>query len=213
MTGEQAAKDTRETAQVIRMSDYHPKKKGALTYLRFRKAEDERPSSQLSYGHRGNWIYDRSKWEERQMWKLLTAVLAIAALCSPAAAQTPVPQHGLKSGYIAWTYTGEVLPGQMDNFKQVVSKVIAAVAQEPGTLMYEWNFRQDQKTFDVIELYQSSEAALAHVKHVVAEFGKDLGQVQKGLQLTIYGSPDAQVKQVVEGFNPVYQTHFEGFIR
>jgi quinol monooxygenase YgiN len=88
-----------------------------------------------------------------------------------------------------------------------------AVAQEPGTLMYEWNFRSDQKTFDVIELYQSSEAALAHVKHVVAEFGKDLGQVQKGLQLTIYGSPDAQVKQAVEGFNPVYQTHFEGFIR
>jgi quinol monooxygenase YgiN len=91
--------------------------------------------------------------------------------------------------------------------------VIAAVAQEPGTLMYEWSFRQDQKTFDVIELYQSSEAALAHVKHVVGEFGKDLGQVQKGLQLTIYGSPDAQVKQAVEGFNPVYQTHIEGFIR
>ena len=103
--------------------------------------------------------------------------------------------------------------GQMDNFKQVVSKVIAAVAQEPGTLMYEWSFRQDQKTFDVIELYQSSEAALAHVKHVVAEFGKDLGQVQKGLQLTIYGTPDAQVKQAVEGFNPVYQIYFEGFIR
>jgi hypothetical protein len=57
-------------------------------------------------------------------------------------------------------------------------------------LIYEWHFRQDQKTFDVIELYQSSEAMLAHVKHIVAEFGKDLGQV-----LTIYGSPDAQVKQ------------------
>jgi hypothetical protein len=41
-TGEQAA-ETRETAQVIRMSDYHPKKKGALSYPRLRKAEDERP--------------------------------------------------------------------------------------------------------------------------------------------------------------------------
>jgi quinol monooxygenase YgiN len=147
------------------------------------------------------------------MWKLVTPILIVAALSSPVAAQAPAPQHGLKSGYIAWTYTGEVLPGQMDNFKQVARKLTAAVAQEPGTLMYEWNFRSDQKTFDVIELYESSEAALAHVKHVVAEFGKDLGQVQKGLQLTIYGSPDAQVKQAVEGFNPVYQTHFEGFIR
>jgi quinol monooxygenase YgiN len=59
---------------------------------------------------------------------------------------------------------------------------IAAAAQEPGTLMYEWNFRQDQKTFDVVELYQSSEAVLAHVKHILAEFGKNLGQV-----LTILG--------------------------
>jgi hypothetical protein len=80
--------------------------------------------------------------------------------------------------------------------------------------MYEWSFRQDQKTFDVVELYQSSDAALAHVKHVVANFGKDLGQVQKkGLQLVVYGSPDAQVKQAVAGFNPVYETHIEGFIR
>jgi hypothetical protein len=43
-TGEPAANEARETAQVIRMSDYHPKKKGALTYPRFRKAEQtERP--------------------------------------------------------------------------------------------------------------------------------------------------------------------------
>jgi len=42
-TGEQAAQETRETAQVNRMSDYHPKRKGALAYPRFRKAEDERP--------------------------------------------------------------------------------------------------------------------------------------------------------------------------
>ena len=145
------------------------------------------------------------------MWKFFVSLLVIGAVSLSARAQAPL--HGLKTGYVAATYTGEVLPGQMDNFKQVASKVIAAVAQEPGTLMYEWSFRQDQKTFDVIELYRSSEAALAHVKHLVAEFGKDLGQVQKGLQLTIYGSPDAQVKQAVEGFNPVYQTHVEGFIR
>ena len=41
-TGEQAANEARETAQVIRMSDYHPKKK-PLTFPRFRKAEGERP--------------------------------------------------------------------------------------------------------------------------------------------------------------------------
>src|SRR6266446_3522795 len=131
------------------------------------------------------------------MWKLLVPLLVIGAVSFPAGAQTPAPQHGLKTGYIALTYTGEVLPGQIDNFKQVATKVIAAVAQEPGTLMYEWTLRPDQKTFDAVELYQSSDAVVAHVKHVLSEFGKELGQVQKEVQFMVYGSPDAQAKQVL----------------
>jgi quinol monooxygenase YgiN len=145
---------------------------------------------------------------------LVSAVcLVLSAGLVLAGAQTPAPQHGLKTGYIAWIYTGEVLPGQMDHFKQIATKVIAAVAQEPGTLMYEWSFRPDQKTFDVVELYQNSDAGVAHVKHVLAEFGKELGQVQKALQFVVYGSPDAQLKQVLAEFNPVYATPIEGFTR
>ena len=147
------------------------------------------------------------------MRKLVLSLLAIGAVSFPASAQTQAPQHGLKTGNIIFVYTGEVLPGQIDNFKQVATKVIAAVAQEPGTLMYEWSLRPDQKTFEAVELYQNSDAAVAHVKHVVSEFGKDLGQVQKGLQLVVYGSPNAQVKQVLEPFNPVYTTPIEGFVR
>jgi quinol monooxygenase YgiN len=135
------------------------------------------------------------------------------ALSFPTGAQTPAPQHGLNSGYIAFLYTGEVLPGQMDNFKQVAAKVVAAVKQEPGTLMYEWSLRPDQKTFDVVELYQSSDAVVAHVNHVLGEFGKELGQVQKAVQLVVYGSPDPQAKQALAQLNPVYETPIEGFIR
>jgi hypothetical protein len=61
--------------------------------------------------------------------------------------------------------------------------------------------------------YQSSDAVVAHVKHVISEFGKELGQVQKGLQLVVHGSPDAQAKQVLAELNPVYETPIEGFIR
>jgi quinol monooxygenase YgiN len=150
-----------------------------------------------------------------KMWNLLFSILVAGAVpfSVRAQAQTPAPQHGLKTGYIAFTYTGEVIPGQMDNFKQVAAKVIAAVAQEPGTLMYEWSFRPDQKTFDAVELYQNSDAVIAHVKHVSTEFGKELGQVQKELQLVVYGSPNPQAKEVLAGLNPVYETPIEGFIR
>jgi quinol monooxygenase YgiN len=147
------------------------------------------------------------------MWNVLVALLVIGTVSFPARAQTPALQHGLKTGYVAFSYTGEVLPGQMDNFKQVATKVSAAVAQEPGTLMYEWSLRPDEKTFDVVEVYQSSDAVVAHVKHVLSEFGTELGQVQKAVQLVVYGSPDTQAKQVLAQFNPVYETPIAGFIR
>jgi quinol monooxygenase YgiN len=150
---------------------------------------------------------------KRTMWSLLASLLVIGAVSFPAGAQNPAPGHVVKNGYVAFTYTGEVLPGQMDNFKQVAAKVTAAVEQEPGTLMYVWSLRSDEKTFDVVELYQSSDAVVAHVKHVLSEFGKELGQVQKAVQLVVYGSPDPQAKQVLAQFKPVYDAEIVGFIR
>jgi quinol monooxygenase YgiN len=129
------------------------------------------------------------------MHKLLLSLVSLAALAVPAAAQAP--QQGLKTGYLAFLYTGEVLPGQIDNFKQVADKVIAAVGQEPGTLMYEWSLRPDNKTFDAVELYKNSEAVVAHVKHVLGEFGKELGQVQKEVGFVVYGNPDEQARQAL----------------
>ena len=145
------------------------------------------------------------------MRKWILCLLALAAVTVSATAQSP--QHGLKTGYIAATYTGEVLPGQMDNFKQFVGKLIAAVAQEPGTLMYEWTLRPDQKTFDVTELYTNSDAVVAHVKHVIGDFGKELGEVQKGTGLVVHGSPNEEARKAAEGLNPVYQTPIDGFVK
>ena len=85
--------------------------------------------------------------------------------------------------------------------------------EEPGALMYEWTFRPDGKTFDVLELYQNSDAVVAHVKHVRSTFGKDLGQVQKAVQLAIYGSPEDAVKQGAAQFKPVYEAPIDGFTR
>jgi hypothetical protein len=52
------------------------------------------------------------------MRKLLFSLSALVLVAFPAHAQTPAPapQHGLKAGSIALVVTGEVLPGQMDNF-------------------------------------------------------------------------------------------------
>src|SRR5271169_4064640 len=133
------------------------------------------------------------------MRKLLISLSTLVLLAFPVHAQTPAPQHGLKAGYIALVVTGEVLPGQMDNFRQLVPRLVAAVAaEEPGTLGYEWSFHPDQKTYNVMEVYQNSDALVAHNKHIAAtDFLKELGQVRKITNTIVFGSPDAQVKEAL----------------
>ena len=126
------------------------------------------------------------------MRKLLFSLSVLVLLAFSVHAQTPAPapQHGLKAGSIALVVTGEVLPGQMDNFRQLVPRLVAAVAEEPGTLVYEWSFHPDQKTYNV-----------------------ELGQVRKTTNAIVFGSPDAQVKEALTRLDPVYTSHIDGFIR
>ena len=148
------------------------------------------------------------------MRKLLISLSALVLVALPVHGQTPAPQHGLKAGSIALVVTGEVLPGQMDNFRQLVPKLVAAVAEEPGTLVYEFSLQPDQKTYNVMEVYQNSDAAAAHGKHLAStDFLKELGQVRKITNVIVFGSPDAQVKEGLARLDPVYTTHIDGFMR
>ena len=149
------------------------------------------------------------------MRKLLFSLSALVLVAFPVRAQTPAPapQHGLKAGSIALVVTGEVLPGQMDNFRKLVPRLVAAVAEEPGTLAYEWSFQPDEKTYNVMEVYQNSDALAAHLKHVGAEFLKELGQVRKTTKAIVFGLPDARVKEALARLDPMYTSPIDGFIR
>jgi quinol monooxygenase YgiN len=92
-------------------------------------------------------------------------------------------------------------------------RIFAAVAEEPGTLVYEFSVQPDQKTYNVIEVYRDSEAVLAHGKHLNAELLQELQQVRKTTNAIVFGSPDAQVKEALARLNPVYTSPIDGFIR
>lgn len=143
------------------------------------------------------------------MRKLLLAA-AIGAIAVPAYA---ADMTGLGSGMIIMHFVGTVLPGKEATFKEVVAKVVAAAHEEPGTLMYEWNFRPDNKTFDVLEMYKSSAAVVAHINDVLPKFGKQLGGLQKEDHFMVFGSPDEAAKKSLAPLNPIFTSHIVGFIR
>jgi quinol monooxygenase YgiN len=141
------------------------------------------------------------------------ALLGIISMALPAAAQNTSTPHDDHAGYIVFLYTGEVLPGQEASFKELVSKVAATVKEEPGTIAYKWSMRPDGKTFDVVEIYQDSQAVQAHIKDVGGKYREDIGKNWKPVKFVVYGNPDADTQKMLERLHPEYETPFAGFIR
>ena len=141
------------------------------------------------------------------MRNILLVLGGIFAIALPAAAQNP------HADYIAFLYTGEVLPGQEASFKELVSKIVTTVENESGTIAYKWSMRPDGKTFDVVEIYQDSQAVQAHIKDVVGKYGEEIGKNWKPAKFVVYGNPDADTKKALERLHPEYETPFAGFIR
>ena len=129
------------------------------------------------------------------MRKLLFSLVGLALAVLPADAQTPSPQHGIKAGYVAAVGSGEIPPYQMDNFKTYAKSVLAAVAEEPGTLAFEFSVQPDGKTVDLLEIYQSAEAFVAHVKHMRATFKPEENPRKPG-KIVVFGSPNAELKEI-----------------
>jgi hypothetical protein len=84
------------------------------------------------------------------MRKVLFSLSALVLATFPANAQTPSPR-GFKAGYVAAVGSGEVLPERMDNFKKFAKRVADAVAEESGTLVFEFSMQPDGKTVDLLE--------------------------------------------------------------
>jgi quinol monooxygenase YgiN len=106
------------------------------------------------------------------MRMLVIAMVGLMAIAFPAAAQTPKPSAG--SDQVSWVVTFTV--DQMDKFKPLVNKLVAATEKEPGTLAYEYTVGDDQKTVDLYERYTNAHAAVVHVtENFGPNFSKEFG--------------------------------------
>lgn len=147
------------------------------------------------------------------MRKLLFSLSALVLATFPADAQAPSPR-GFKAGYVAAVGSGEVLPEQMDNFKRFAKRVAEAVAEESGTLVFEFSVQPDGKTVDLLEIYQNADAFVAHVKHMRATgIAQEAPQLRKPGKIVVFGSPNAELKEILARRDPVYETYIDGFTR
>ena len=88
--------------------------------------------------------------------------------------------------------------GMLDEYKRYVSEYINRIKEkDSGTIQFDWFISSDRKEVEIIEVYESSEAALKHQEN--------LGELQEIIfkkfgapySLTIYGDPSLELKENV----------------
>jgi quercetin dioxygenase-like cupin family protein/quinol monooxygenase YgiN len=126
-----------------------------------------------------------------------------------AAAQTQKPAVGNDQVY--WVLTLAV--DQMEKFKALIQKFVAATEKETGAVQYEYNISDDQRTVDIYERYADSKAAMFHVEKTFGSLSKEFLALAKPTRWVIYGTPSNELKQAIADFHPIYMTPFDGFIR
>lgn len=112
-----------------------------------------------------------------------------------------------------WVFTLNIKRGKFAEFKHLVSDIVAATLNEPGTLAYQYAVSDDQRTVHIYERYQNSEAFVVHVEQTFAGYAERFLSLVCVESLVVYGAPNAQARKALDTFNASYMTLFDGFSR
>ncbi|HEX8594868.1 MAG TPA: antibiotic biosynthesis monooxygenase [Pseudomonas sp.] len=114
--------------------------------------------------------------------------------------------------HISCLFTLAVKPAEFPEFQALISRVVAATRQEPGTLVYEYSTNEDNSTVHILERYHV-ESVVSHVDTTFEPFGKRFLELCTITSLVVYGTPDAEIRRRLDPFGAVYMTPFDGFSR
>ena len=84
----------------------------------------------------------------------------------------------------------KIRPDKLEEFKRQAGEIVAqAKAKDPGTLQYDWFLSNDGTECEVREIYESSDALLAHVVNISAPRDTLFEKFATDHAIVIYGDP------------------------
>ena len=145
------------------------------------------------------------------MRTLVIAMVALGAIAFPAAAQTPKPSVGSDQVYWVITFTVD----QMDKFKPIVNKLVAATEKETGTLAYEYTRRErpeDGRHYERIPTRTQPSSTSPRTLGQTSR--RSLWRWPNPMRFLVYtAAPTDELKKTLADFHPIYMTPFDGFTR
>lgn len=115
---------------------------------------------------------------------------------------------------IQWTVQVNVREGQYEASVALAKEMSAAtLADENGTIQYEWFFTADGSKCHILEEYKHSDAALAHMDNFLSKYVERFMGCFEPAGFHVYGEPSETLQEVLQPFGPVYLGMKAGFIR
>ena len=109
---------------------------------------------------------------------------------------------------IGWCVELEVQPGRLDSFLALTAQMVAETAKEPGVLTYQRFISEDGVVCYAVERYESSDAATRHLQTFRDKFAEQFSSMVTRRRFTTYGSPNAELKTILDGFGATYLRPF-----
>lgn len=118
------------------------------------------------------------------------------------------------SSHVSWMPVLDLQPGREATFRALMNEMVTATKnEEPGALDCEGSLSADGQRCHLFERYADSAAAMVHLGNFMAEYAERFMAILTPVSFTIYGAPDATVKEALAGFAPTYVTPVAGFHR
>ena len=114
---------------------------------------------------------------------------------------------------IGWVVEVSVNAGRLAPWNDLMHEMVASTRAEPGTLTYEWMLGADGSRCQIFERYASVAAALIHARAFDAKFAKRFLALASPKALSVYGTPDAELRAWFAPSSPRYFSPIGGFDR
>lgn len=114
---------------------------------------------------------------------------------------------------VSWVIELAVKPGELEAFRALMEEMVAGTSLQPSALGYEWFISADDATVHIYEKYADSEATVSHVSGFLANWAERFLAAVDVTRFTVYGSPNAAAKEMLDGFGAVYLGPWGGFSR
>lgn len=114
---------------------------------------------------------------------------------------------------VSWILQMSVRKGRLDDARALMSEMVEATREEPGTLGYEWFLSGDGSACHIYERYADSDAVKVHLGSFDSRFAERFDDCFEATSLSVYGEPSAEVRAALDGSGTIYLGTWGGFSR